>query len=299
MSPGRRRSAADGLGTDRIYIDPAERRKAMLDVIAGAKERLVLSLFRCNDTGILDALSAALDRGVKVEAILTKRAKGGKQRLRRLWSSLEQMGAVVHRYGDPVVKYHAKYLVADGQIALVTTLNPTRKCFTRTWDMVLTTRERAVVRSLATLFALDSAGNRVRPRHQISPRLIVAPESARMRIQAILSSARRSIRILDHKLSDPDLVNLLRARRDKGIAVSVIGRQPIGPMVAHGKLIIVDEALAVMGSTALSSLSLDSRREVSIVAESPAVVKPLNAFYEELTARAGQSVSRLPGDRAA
>jgi hypothetical protein len=54
-----------------------------------------------------------------------------------------------------------------------------------------------------------------------------------------------------------------------------------------------------MGSTALSSLSLDSRREVSIVAESPAVVQPLNAFYEDLVARAGQPVSRLPGDRAA
>src|SRR5690242_8112503 len=134
MSPGPRRSAADGAGTDRIYIEPAERRKAMLDVIAGAQQRLVLSLFRCNDDGVLEALAAALDRGVKVEAILTTRAKGGKKRLRKLWSSLEEMGAVVHRYGDRVVKYHGKYLVADGQTAIVTTLNPTRKCFTRTWD---------------------------------------------------------------------------------------------------------------------------------------------------------------------
>ena len=59
MSPGRRRSAADGLGTDRIYIDPAERRKAIVDIIAGAKERLVLSLLRCNDAGVLDEVAAA------------------------------------------------------------------------------------------------------------------------------------------------------------------------------------------------------------------------------------------------
>src|SRR5262245_28375391 len=136
MSPGRRRSAADGVGTDRIFIAPAERRQAMLDVIAGAKRRLVLSLFRCNDADVLAALDAALKRGVKVEAILTKRAKRGKKRLRELWAAMEQIGVVVHRYSHSTV-YHAKYMVADGQTAIVTTLNPTAKCFTRTWDMLL------------------------------------------------------------------------------------------------------------------------------------------------------------------
>ena len=111
-------------------------------MIAGSRERLVLSLFRCNDFAILDALAAALERGVKVEAIVTKRAKGGKKRLKKLWETLESMGAVVHRYGDPVVKYHAKYVVADGRSALVATLNPTKKCFTRTLDVVLTTARR-------------------------------------------------------------------------------------------------------------------------------------------------------------
>ena len=55
------------------------------------------------------------------------------------------MGAVVTRYADPVVKYHAKYLVADEATAIVTTLNPTRKCFTRTWDAVLVTHDASVV----------------------------------------------------------------------------------------------------------------------------------------------------------
>jgi cardiolipin synthase A/B len=299
MSPGRRPSAADGSSTDRIFIEPEERRQAMLDVIAGARSRLVLSLFRCNEFATLDALAAALDRGVKVEAILTTRAKGGKKRLRKLWAALEEMGAVVHRYADPVVKYHAKYLVADGKTALVTTLNPTKKCFTRTWDFVLTTEERSVVRSLSALFALDAAGQRVLPRHRISPRLIVGPEGARQAIRALLTSARRSIRVLDHKLSDPDLVALLREQRDKGIAVSVVGRQPIGTLVPHGKLVIVDESRAALGSTAMSALSLDFRREVSIIVDAPDVVQRLNAFYQDLAARAGVSATMLPGDRAA
>ena len=297
MSPGRRPNASDAV-IERVFIEPGERRQAMLDVITGARQRLVLSLFRCNDFGVLDALAAALERGVKVEAILTKRAKGGRKRLRKLWESLEEMGAVVHHFADPVVKYHGKYLVADGNTAVVATLNPTKKCFSRTWDFVLTTNEREVVRSLSTLFALDAAGRRVLPRHKISGRLIIGPEGARARMRMLLSSARHSIRILDHKLSDPDLVALLRERREEGIAISAIGHQPIGPLAPHGKLLIIDESVAVLGSMALSALSLDFRREVSIVIEAPAIVRKLNRFYQDLSGKAGASITVLPGDRA-
>src|SRR5688572_28086572 len=146
MSPGRRPNAGSNHPAtqdprrtgrsekERLVLDPAERKAALLSVIGAARRRLVLSLFRCGDFSILDALAAALERGCEVEAILTKRAKGGKKRLKNLWGALEEMGAVVTRYADLVVKYHAKYLVADGATAVITTLNPTRKCFTRTWE---------------------------------------------------------------------------------------------------------------------------------------------------------------------
>jgi cardiolipin synthase len=287
------------MNSERVYVDPGARRQAMLDIIGAAHERLFLSLFRCNDSTVLDSLAAALERGVKVEAIVSKRAKGGKKRLRKLWEALEEMGAVVHPYANPIVKYHAKYLVADGKTALIATLNPTKKCFTKTWDFVLTTDERDVVRSLATLFALDAAGRRLLPRHRISQRLIIGPEGARARMRALLTSARRSLCILDHKLSDPDLVALLRERRAEGLAVSVIGDQPLGSMVPHGKLLIIDEARAVFGSMAMSERSLDLRREVSIVVDAPAIVRELNEFYQRLSTLAGDAIFRLPGDRAA
>jgi hypothetical protein len=50
---------------------------------------------------------------------------------------------------------------------------------------------------------------------------------------------------------------------------------------------------------AMSALSLDFRREVSILTADPEALKALNLFYQELSARAGQSISLLPGDRAA
>jgi phosphatidylserine/phosphatidylglycerophosphate/cardiolipin synthase-like enzyme len=296
MSPGRRRSAVKPI--EKLVLDPTERKTALLGVIGAARRRLILSLFRCDDFSVLDALAAALERGCEVEAILTKRAKGGKKRLKKLWGALEEMGAVVTRYADPVVKYHAKYLVADDKTAIITTLNPTRKCFSRTWDAVLITQDTSVVKGLLALFKTDAAGVPL-TRRTLGRRLIVGPERSRAEIRAMIASAKHSIRILDHKLSDPDLVALLRDRRNDGITVSVLGKHPMGGVVPHGKMMIVDEARAILGSTALSTLSLDFRREVSVVIHEPALVKQLNMSYQQLSAKAGAAATQLPGDRTA
>ena len=293
MSPGRRPSA--GSVTEHLVLDPAARKPALLDLIGSARRRLVLSLFRCDDFTVLDALASALERGVEVEAILTKRAKGGKKRLKKLWGALEEMGAVVTRYADPVVKYHAKYLVADNTTAMVTTLNPTRKCFTRTWDAILVTRDPSVVKGLVTLARADAAG-RPLPRRHLTRRLIVGPERSREEIRGLIAGAKHSIRILDHKLSDPDLVAPLRERRQDGVTVSVLGKQPIRGFEPHGKMMIIDESRAILGSTALSTLSLDFRREVSVVVHEPALVKQLNMSYQQLSLKAGAAVAHLPGD---
>lgn len=268
----------------------------MLRVIGGAQRRLILSLFRCDDFGVLDALGAALDRGVAVHVLLTRRARGGRRHLQRLSETLEAMGATVSWFADPVVKYHAKYLVADDGPAVVTTLNPTRKCFTRTWDAVIVTYDEAVVRSLIHLFDADTAGRPPSLGRWFSRRLIVGPEQARSGVHALIAGARRSIRILDHKLSDPDLVAMLRDRRAEGVTVSVIGAAWAGTLEPHGKLIIVDEERAVIGSMALSTLSLEFRREVALLVEDAEAVRSLNAAYQELSARAGARAHRLPGD---
>jgi phosphatidylserine/phosphatidylglycerophosphate/cardiolipin synthase-like enzyme len=277
-------------------LDPSERREAMLRVIGGARRRLVLSLFRCDDFTVLDALAAALERGVEIRALLTKRAKGGRKRLQKLWGALEEMGVVVNWYADPVVKYHAKYLVADDGPAIVTTLNPTRKCFTRTWDALLVTYEPSIVASLLHLFDADAAGRPLGMGRRFSKRLIVGPESARARVGALIRGAQRSLRIVDHKLSDPDVVAMLRERREAGVTVSLIGREHVNVVEPHGKLLLVDEERAMVGSVALSTLSLDFRREVAVIIDEPTVVRRLNAAFQDMSARARTPIGRLPGD---
>jgi phosphatidylserine/phosphatidylglycerophosphate/cardiolipin synthase-like enzyme len=219
--------------------------------------------------------------------LTTTRAKGGRKRLKKLATALAATGATVHAYADPVVKYHAKYLVADNGPALIATLNFTRKCFTRTWDALVVTYDPDVVSGLRQLMAADRDGGPLP--ESLSPRLIVGPERARRQLLSIIERAESRIRLIDAKLSDPELAVLLQARRESGVDVEIIGSKRLGDLKSHGKIMLVDNRIAVVGSLALAALSLDFRREVAIIVDDPAAVADINQLFETIGAVVGSA----------
>lgn len=267
---------------DRVVTTVEERRPAILDVIRGARCDIALSLFRCRDNAIFEELKRAVARGVAVNVLVTSRAKGGKGRLRRLWTDLEETGASIHAYTDPVVKYHAKYLVADDGPAVVGSLNFTKKCFTKTCDAIVLTHDPDVVSGLRDLMAADRDG-RPMPAH-LSPRLIVGPERARRQFTGLIEQAQSSIRLIDAKLSDPDLVTLLNARREAGLTVEVFGAKRLGELKSHGKIMLVDHRVAVVGGLAIAAMSLDFRREVAILVEESEAVAEVQQLFRAIEA---------------
>lgn len=272
---------------DRVIIACEARRAVVLEALSGARSRILLSLFRCNDRQIFAALADAVARGVETEVLVTSRAKGGRQKLRSLWERLEATGATVSPYNDAVVKYHAKYLVVDDGPALVTSMNFTRKCFTRTCDAIVSTHDPGVVHGLRELMRADREG---RPAPATLPaRLIVGPEAARRRFTEIIASARSSVQLIDAKLSDPAVLTLLQLRRREGVTVDVFDGKHLGGMKSHGKILLVDRALAVVGSAALTALSLDFRREVALACDEPAAVIEIEQLFRSLGAAAGAS----------
>ena len=258
------------LTPDRLVSAVEDRRVALLEVIRQARSRITLSLFRCNDDEVIGELAAATARGVIVEVLVTSRAKGGAKRKQKLWRALEQTGASLRAYTDPVVKYHPKYLVADEGPAVVASLNFTRKCFRKTCDALVITHDPAVVSGLRRLWTADR-DRRPMP-EDLTERLIVGPERARRQFTALIAGARTSIRLIDAKLSDPDLVSVLNARRAEGLTIEIFSGKRAGALKSHGKLLLVDDELVVVGSLALAALSLDFRREVAIVVNEPSAV---------------------------
>jgi phosphatidylserine/phosphatidylglycerophosphate/cardiolipin synthase-like enzyme len=267
---------------DKVVTSVAARRNTIVEVIRNARRAIAMSFFRCNDPQIFAELAKAVARGVHVEALVTSRAKGGKSELKKLCAALEQTGAAVHAYHDPVAKYHAKYLVADDGPAVVASCNFTRKCFEQTCDALVVTYDQEVVEGLRALMAADR-DRRPLPA-TVSPRLINGPERARRQFTALIEQAESSLRLIDPKLSDPDLVALLNARHADGLTVEVFGSRRLGHLKSHGKILLIDDRIAVVGGLALAAISLDFRREVAIVVEEPGAVADVKALFRTLDA---------------
>lgn len=265
---------------DHIVIWPDERLDAVIKVIRAAEHRLLLSIFKCNEPRILEELGLARERGVEIEAILTARASGRRRKLRRLRKKLDRLGVVVHEPRDPEAKYHAKYVVADSRVAIIASLNFTRKCFRRSCDFLLSTTDGDLVDGMQRIFeydarrpnALDSLGD-------LSSRLIVAPDGSRSRIRELLMSARERIAIIDPKLTDIEMIGLLRQKLVGGVQVEVLGHDNVGRFASHGKLLIVDDRIAMIGSLSLSRPGLDERRELAALVTDQEPLAELTQFF--------------------
>jgi cardiolipin synthase len=271
---------------DSIITAPAERREAVLDVMRQARRRIGLSLFRANDKEIFAELARAVARGLAVDVLVTSRAKGGKKKKKKLWRALESTGATLYQYNDAVVKYHAKYLIADDGPALVSSLNFTRKCFNKTCDVILITHDPLVVSSLDRLMEADRKGRPIPD--DLSRRIVIGPERARRQLTELIEQARTSIKVIDAKLSDPGLTTLLNARRAAGVNVEIYDAKRYAELVSHGKLMLIDGERAVVGSLALAALSLDFRREVAIVVDEPSAVARIEDLFRFVSTAAAR-----------
>jgi phosphatidylserine/phosphatidylglycerophosphate/cardiolipin synthase-like enzyme len=267
---------------DAIVTAPGDRRDVVVTAIRQARQRLALSLYRCNDQAIFNELKQARERGVQVDVLVTSRSGGGRKRLRKLWRALEDTGVSLHPHTDPVVKYHAKYLVADDGPALVASLNFTRKCFAKTIDAIVVTHDPEVVNGLRSLLTAD-CGHGPMP-DQLSPRLIVGPERARRQFRSIIEQASTSIRLIDRKASDPALMTLLQARASAGVRVELYDAKRLCGLRSHGKMMLVDDRLAVIGGLSLNPMSLDFRREVAAIVTEPAAVAAVASVFAMVAA---------------
>ena len=267
---------------DRIVTSLGHRRRAILDVIGRAEREISLSMFRCDDDEILEGLAGAAGRGVAVDVLVTRRTKDDPGELEEVRRTLQRAGAAVHTYADPTVKYNAKYLVADSGPAIVSSLNFTQKCFEQTLDALVVTYDPQIVSGLRRLIDADCRGLPLPD--SLSVRLIVGPEHARRQFKALIAGARSSIRVIDAKLSDAHVLSLLDAKRKQGLKVEILGSRKLGGLKSHGKIMLVDDRIAVVGSVALTAPSLDLRRELAVVIDEPTAVAEIRRLFD-FTAR--------------
>jgi cardiolipin synthase len=270
----------------KVIVQPEAGVVPVVQAIRKAQKRLDICIFRFDIDEIERALASAVQRGVRVRALIAHTNRGGENRLRKLELRLLADGVTVSRTADDLLRYHAKYLVAD-DVLHVFGFNFTKLDILKSRSFALATRDRKAVNDALKLFEADATRQTYVPSKS---NLVVSPDTARETLLAFIKGARRELAIYDGKVHDPAVQKALNDRASKGVRVRVLGGmkkagdgievRKLGSMRLHVRAIVRDGTRAFVGSQSLRKEELDSRREVGLIVTNPTMARKIMQVFE-------------------
>ena len=241
----------------KLIIQPDAGVLPIVQAIRTARKKIDIFIFRLDRDEIEKALAAAVQRGVAVRALIAHTNRGGEARLRKLEQRLLASGVLVSRTSDDLVRYHAKYMIADAALYLFG-FNFTKLDMDRSRSFAISTRDVKAVQEAVKLFESDITRQPLMPGRS---NLVISPDNARQMLASFIKGARKELAIYDAKVHDPAMIKLLRERVAKGVQVRVLGNvkgkeggietRELAGMRLHVRAIIRDGTRAFVGSQSL------------------------------------------------
>lgn len=271
----------------KLIVQPESGVVPIVKGIRAAKKSIDVMIFRFDRDEIEKALSAAVQRGVTVRALIAHTNRGGEARLRKLEQRLLAAGVLVSRTADDLLRYHAKFMIIDHAVLHVFGFNFTRLDIDRSRSFAIATRDAKAVAEALKLFEADITRQSYTPGKS---HLVVSPENARTVLSAFISGAKKELVVYDNKFQDPSMIRLLKERAAKGIKIRVIGNvkgkdplikeRRLAAMRLHVRAIVRDGTRAFVGSQSMRKDELENRREVGLIINNPAVARKILQVFE-------------------
>lgn len=279
----------------KVLVQPGDGVAPIVKAIDGAKSSVQIIIFRFDETEIERALANAVERGVRVQALIAHVNGSGEENLRKLELRLLADGVTVARTADRLARYHAKLMIVDGEELYLFGFNLTHQDIDRSRSFGVILDQPALVAEAVKVFEADVQRH---PYEAGYKKLIVSPSNSRKELAAFLEQAERELLIYDPKVSDPAMIRLLEARRKEGVDIRIIGTvtrkssklsaRKMPQMRLHTRTMIRDRKSAFVGSQSLRTMELDGRREVGAIFDDPSAVKKLIGVFESDWELAGQ-----------
>jgi phosphatidylserine/phosphatidylglycerophosphate/cardiolipin synthase-like enzyme len=277
-----------------LIIQPGDSFFPIVDAIDSATSSIKMTIFRMNDPIVRDAMSYAVARGVKVQALVAPSAKGWNKRNKKLVEDLSRLGVEVktpRAVKEKIKRFHYKILMVDDTRSLILTFNPTQENLHYARDFGLLINDQEITTELNRLFDADWSGTNFKASDLP---LVISPHNSRKKLTDLLETAERSIRILDAKVEDHQITALLLRKASAGCSVRMIGEHSFYNAVVpgfkvkqlaryrlHAKCIAIDGSRFFVGSQNLRESSLDERREVGVIVEDTALTRRIERVFDE------------------
>jgi phosphatidylserine/phosphatidylglycerophosphate/cardiolipin synthase-like enzyme len=182
-------------------------------------------------------------------------------------------------------------MTIDDQQSLILTFNPTQKNLHYARDFGLLVQDPEIATELSRLFDADWSGDAFKPNDLP---LVISPHNSRQKMLELISSAERTVRILDAKVQDQQAIGLLLRKASVGCSIKIISEDTSYDEVVpnyhvrklarynlHAKCIVVDGSRFFIGSQNLRPVSLDRRREVGLIVEDDAMGRKIERVFDE------------------
>jgi phosphatidylserine/phosphatidylglycerophosphate/cardiolipin synthase-like enzyme len=287
----------------KLIVQPEAGVGPLVAAIKNAKKSVEIAIFRFDRKDIETALkAAAATKKVGVTAVIAFANRGGEQNLRKLELRFLDEGIIVARSANDLIRYHGKYLLIDRRVLYVLSFNFTSLDIDHSRGFGIVTTNANWVREATRLFEADAGRTTYVPAKKTDT-FVVSPTNSRKVLGAFLRGAKTQLLIYDPKISDPEMLRILRERTKAGVDIRIIGSvggragldvQKLAGKRLHTRTIIRDRQQAFVGSQSLRTAELDFRRELGlIVRDSKVVSKLIETFDSDWTDTRRKKASKV------
>lgn len=283
---------------DELIIEPDMGRAPILSAIANTKSSINLVMYGFTDTQFLNTLIEAKKSGKKVNILLEPQpyqaADENTFAIKRF-----QNANVNLQWPNPQYKLtHQKTFLLDQRQALIMTFNLTNSSFKNQRNFALLITDPGMINEIQNVFIADWQHKNISVHH---PNLIWSPNNSREKILELIRSAKSDIKIYAQNISDYQTIGALAKAARAGVSVKILMAPTAkksyskkfnyltkagvkinfdAPYIIHAKVMIIDNKLAVIGSTNLTRASINDNRELSVITRDAKVIQALNRTFD-------------------
>jgi cardiolipin synthase A/B len=288
-----------------VLVLPDDSPAAILAAIGAAKHSLRVKMFVFSDPELLKAVIDAKKRGVAVKVMLNPARRNGEDDNADSRKLLLAAGVEVADSNPEFVLTHEKSMVVDDSSAFVKSLNWATENLSETRDYAVITDHPHEVDEIIRCFEADWHRKTFVPQDGSS--LIWCNGAGRPRVAHFIDQAKHSLFVQNERYQDAVIIERIVRAATRGVKVRVMARPPhtlkkdkliegvgglrilhdVGVKIhklkhlrLHGKMLLADDARAIVGSINLAPGSFDDRRELAIETDDEHVVKRLSKVAE-------------------
>lgn len=289
----------------RLIVQPDDGVAAVIALIEGAQRSIRIKMFELTTQAIVAALIDAKARDVEVEVLLNQVRSSGLRPNDGTMQMLRDGGVASYWASRHFAITHEKSMVVDDARVLISTFNFSDKYFGRTRDYGVLIEDAAIVAEVIAGFEADKAGRSFDVPAK-SP-LAWGNRTARSTMVDFIDAAQTQLLIQHPKFRDAAILERVFAARDRGVAIKylcggthgiedqdliatlsyqrILGRAGVHlkrqrRLKLHAKLLIADNARALLGSMNIDRDGFDIRRELGIVLGEAKTIAALEKIFD-------------------